>query len=462
MINEIFVRFAPSPTGHLHIGGVRTALFNYLFARQHRGCFTLRIEDTDRERSTPEYLDSILKGMEWLGLEWDGKPIKQSERSDLYKEYLLRLLITGKAYQCYCTPEELQAKREAAEKEGRKPKYDGTCRERTDKPDLPYCVRFKAPQTGVVSFDDLCRGTITVDAKELDDLVIARVDGTPTYNFTVVVDDFEMRITHVIRGDDHINNTPRQIQLYEAIGLPVPRFAHLPMILGPDKKKLSKRHGAVSVVEYQEKGFLPEAMLNYLARLGWSCGDQEIFTKQELIEKFSLKSIGSSPSIFDIEKCAWVNNQHMLRLSDEALVAATRPHLEALGLQVTDIVYAARALNSEKEKARTLKELAEVTHYFFRDTLVAYDEEAKAKWLNEEGRANLALLQKRLAKISKWTEEKIQDAFDTTLKKNKLQFKQLGIPARIALTGSTKSPGITEVIAILGKERVLKRLAVEV
>ncbi|MDZ4224277.1 MAG: glutamate--tRNA ligase, partial [bacterium] len=317
--NRVRVRFAPSPTGHLHIGGARTALFNYLFARNLKGTFILRIEDTDRERSTQEYTDFILKGMEWLGMEWDEGPFHQTERMDIYREHVEKLLKEGKAYRCYCLPEELETRRKALLAAGKKPKYDGKCRTMDSglgtEDQKPYCIRFKAPQEGNLTFNDICRGEITFNREELDDMIIARTDGSPTYNFTVVVDDVTLKITHVIRGDDHLNKTPRQIQLYEALNYPIPHFAHLPMILGPDKQKLSKRHGAVSVIEYKTYGFLPEAMLNYLARLGWSHGDQEIFTKEELVQFFDLNVVGKSPSVFDIEKCKWVNHQHMMKLT---------------------------------------------------------------------------------------------------------------------------------------------------
>jgi glutamyl-tRNA synthetase len=344
------VRFAPSPTGTLHIGGARTALFNWLFARHEGGVFILRIEDTDRERSTEEHTQSILEGMKWLGLDWDEGPYHQTDRFDLYREHVDRLLKEGKAYRCYCSPEELEEKRKAMLAAGRKPKYDGTCRERTDHPDLPFAIRLKAPQTGTTAVDDICKGHVEFENKELDDLIIARSDGTPTYNFTVVVDDVTMNITHVIRGDDHLNNTPRQVLIYEALGYSTPLFAHLPMIHGPDKKKLSKRHGATSVIEYEDMGFLSDAMVNYLARLGWSYKDQEIFSREELIEKFDLSVVGKSPSIFDMEKLGWVNSQHLLKYTDDQLVDLTKPFLEKMGFKVDDKEYAAKALASERER----------------------------------------------------------------------------------------------------------------
>ncbi|MBI5298853.1 MAG: glutamate--tRNA ligase [Deltaproteobacteria bacterium] len=457
----IRVRFAPSPTGHLHIGGARTALFNYLFVRRAKGTFILRIEDTDQERSTQEYTDSILKGMEWMGMEWDEGPFHQMERIDLYREHVEKLLKEGKAYRCYCTAAELDIKRKALLAAGKKPKYEGTCREldhgqgTTDQ--RPYCIRFKAPQEGTVTFNDICRGEISVNKEELDDMIILRTDGTPTYNFTVVVDDVTMNITHVIRGDDHLNNTPRQIQLYEAFDYPTPQFAHLPMILGPDKQKLSKRHGAVSVIEYKAMGFLPEAMLNYLARLGWSHGDQEIFSKKELIEHFDLKVVGKSPSVFDIGKCTWVNSQHMQKLSPMELVGWTKPYLEALGVRVDDSEFAAKAICSERERGKTLKELAEISAFYFRDE-VLWDDKAVQKWLNPDGKQKLQKLQMAFQQLTTWNAETLQKTFDTVMKELGLKkMVELAQPARTALTGTSVSPGLFEVMTILGKEKVLKR-----
>lgn len=457
----IRVRFAPSPTGHLHIGGARTALFNYLFVRREKGTFILRIEDTDQERSTQEYTDSILKGMEWMGMEWDEGPFHQMERIELYRAHVEKLLKEGKAYRCYCTAAELDIKRKTLLAAGKKPKYEGTCRNLDQAPSTkdqrPYCIRFKAPQEGTVTFNDICRGEISVNKEELDDMIILRTDGTPTYNFTVVVDDVTMNITHVIRGDDHLNNTPRQIQLYEAFDYPTPQFAHLPMILGPDKQKLSKRHGAVSVIEYKAMGFLPEAMLNYLARLGWSHGDQEIFSKKELIEHFDLKVVGKSASVFDIGKCTWVNSQHMQKLSPKELVDWTKPYLESLGVHVDDSEFSVKAICSERERGKTLKELAEISAFYFRDEVI-WDDKAVQKWLTPEGKQRLQKLQTAFQSLTTWNEETLQKAFETTLQALELKkMVELAQPARTALTGTTVSPGIFEVMTILGKEKVLKR-----
>jgi glutamyl-tRNA synthetase len=453
---SVRVRFAPSPTGHLHIGGARTALFNYLFARNQGGEFFLRIEDTDRERSTEEFLQSILKGMEWLGLEHDGDLTYQSKRTDSYKKHIEQLLDDGKAYRCYCTPEELTERREAAMKAGKKPKYDNRCRDRKDGPDQPAAIRIKAPLTGTTSYHDICRGKITVNNEELDDLIIARSDGSPTYNLTVVVDDVDMKITHVIRGDDHINNTTRQIVLYEAMNYPIPEFAHLPMIHGPDKKKLSKRHGAVSVIEYQDQGFLPEAMVNYLSRLGWSYGDQEIFTKNELIKHFNLAQVGNSPSVFDVEKLSWVNSQHMLKYNDSQLCGLVKPYLEKRGLTYTDSDFATKAIKSERERGRTLDELAEISAFYFQNEVI-FDEKSVKKWLGEDGKKTLTMIKNGLEKLTDFTEDSIGSVFKKIMEESGQKMLKLAQPCRVALTGTTVSPGIYEVIAILGKEKTLKR-----
>ncbi len=451
------VRFAPSPTGNLHIGGARTALFNWLFARNAGGTFLLRIEDTDQERSTKAFEQSILEGMRWLGMDWDGELTYQSERTGLYKEYVQKLLDEGRAYRCSCTPEELEAKRAQAMAEGRKPKYDGTCRNGPVHPDRPTAIRFRCPTEGSTTFHDICRGTITFENAELDDLIIARSDGTPTYNLTVVVDDVTMEITHVIRGDDHINNTPRQVLLYQALDFPVPEFAHLPMIHGPDKKKLSKRHGAVSVTEYQKMGFLSEAMVNYLSRLGWSCGDQEIFTREELTKKFDLASVGSAPSIFDVEKLSWVNSQHLAKISDEDLVGLVKPFLNEIDLDANDTAYAARAIASERERGRTLKELADISAFYFREQ-IEIDPNAAKKWLKESHREMLAELRQRLSQLTSFEEEPLKELFETMMQERDCKMLKLAQPVRVAMTGTTVSPGIYEVLAILGKERSLARI----
>jgi len=473
--SKVRVRFAPSPTGSLHIGGARTALFNWLFARHEGGTFILRIEDTDRERSTEEFTASIIDGMKWLGLNWDEGPYHQMDRMDLYREHVDRLLKEGKAYRCYCSAEELEAKRQQALKEGKKPKYDGKCRN-LNPPSPPlekggvvcspplekgggggFAIRLKSPQEGVTAIDDICRGHIEFDNRELDDLIILRSDGTPTYNFTVVVDDVTMNITHVIRGDDHLNNTPRQVLIYQAFGYPLPVFAHLPMIFGPDKKKLSKRHGATAVIDYQAMGYLPEAVVNYLARLGWSYKDQEIFTRDELTRKFDLSVVGKAPSVFDIEKLKWVNSQHLAKYSDEQLMGLANPFLKELGFTVDDRAYAAKALASERERGKTLKELAEISSFYFRDQ-IEYDPSSAAKWLGEKGKGILKVLRDRLAALDDFSEPTIAKVFDGILSEMNLKMLDVAQPCRVAMTGTTVSPGIHLVLSILGKKRVLERL----
>lgn len=451
------VRFAPSPTGALHIGGARTALFNWLFARHAGGMFILRVEDTDLERSTKEFEQSIIDGMKWLGMDWDEGPYYQTERTDIYKQHVQKLLDEKKAYACTCTPEEVEAQRQKAAVEGKKPKYDGTCRNGPTHPERPAVIRFRAPQDGATAFHDICRGTITTDNAEMDDLVIARSDGSPTYNFTVVVDDVTMDITHVIRGDDHINNTPRQVLLYGALGFPIPEFAHLPMIYGPDKKKLSKRHGATSVIEYEKLGYLPDAMVNYLARLGWAHGDEEIFTRDELVEKFDLPAVGGSPSIFDIEKLGWVNSQHIAKISDDKLVECLRPFLKELGIEIKDRSYAARAFATLRPRGDTLKKIAELSPFFFRDE-IEIDPKAASKWLDEKGITVLKNLRVRLSALENFSEDGISKVFGEAAAETNLKLTDIAQPARVAVTGGTASPGIYEVLAILGKERVLKRI----
>lgn len=451
------VRFAPSPTGYLHIGGARTALFNYLFARHEGGIFILRIEDTDIERSKDEFTTSIIEGMKWLGMEWDEGPYFQSERMDIYRRYIDKLLKEGKAYKCYCTQEELENWRKEALEKGLDAKYNRRCRNLTHELDKPYTVRIKAPLEGQTVYHDLCRGTIVIDNKELDDLIIARSDGTPTYNFTVVIDDVEMGITHVIRGDDHINNTPRQITIYNALGYELPKFAHLPMIYGPDKKKLSKRHGAVGVLEYKEMGFLPEAMINYLARLGWAYGDQEIFTKEELIRLFDINHVSSSPAIFDPEKLKWVNSQHMMMTENERLAKLVTPFLKDMAITPNDQNYLLRVIELEKPRANTLKEMAEKSLFFFTDD-IEIDDGAASKWLNEKSVAILKEVDREIEGLSVFNQDGLSRVFDSITKKMGLKMKEVAQPVRVAITGGTASPGIFEIMELIGKEKVLKRI----
>lgn len=457
-MSEVRTRFAPSPTGYLHIGGARTALFNWLFARHHGGKFILRIEDTDVARSRQEYLAAILDGLSWLGLDWDEGPYFQSQRMQLYREHGERLLCEGKAYRCYCTPGELEERRQRALGEGRKPKYDGRCRERQEQPaGLAHAIRFKSPQAGVTIVDDLIKGRVTFDNEELDDLIILRSDDTPTYNFTVVVDDVLMGITHVVRGDDHLNNTPRQILLYEALGYPVPTFAHLPLTLGQDRTRLSKRHGATSVTAYQEMGYLPHALVNYLARLGWSYGDQEIFSQRELIEKFSLENVGKSAGVFNPEKLLWLD-AHYIKEGDPTEVAQMLiPFLRQRGVETELDDRLIKVVRTLQPRAKTMVEMAEAAEFYFRED-IAYDEKGARKFLRPELAPFLVSLIEDLAAREGFTEAELETLFQHLTAQKGLKLTQAAQGVRVAITGRTVSPGLFEVMEILGREQVIKRL----
>jgi glutamyl-tRNA synthetase len=456
------VRFAPSPTGFLHIGGVRTALFNWLFARNCGGKFVLRIEDTDLTRSTGESIQEILESMRWLGLDWDEGPFRQTERQKIYSQKVEQLLKAGKAYHCYCTPEELDKKRSEAQKAGLKAKYDGTCRERLDIPEgSPSVIRFKSPVEGSVVVEDLLRGKVVFDITELDDLIIQRTDGTPTYNFVVVVDDSEMGITHVIRGDDHLSNTPRQCLLYDALDFKRPNFSHISMILGQDKTRLSKRHGATSALAYRDMGYLADAMINYLARLGWSHGDQEIFSREDLIKYFSFDSVNTSAAIFDADKLSWVNEQYIQKTMPEELAKQLEPHLikvgileEEHGLSLQEIAKVVPCLNN---RAKSLVEMAEKSAFFF-NKQVKFDEKAKNKFLTDESKALLEKVVTGLTALDDFSAGNIESLFKRIVEKEGLKLGKLAQPVRVALTGTTVSPGIYDVILLLGKEESLKRL----
>jgi glutamyl-tRNA synthetase len=455
---EVRLRFAPSPTGYLHIGGARTALFNWLLARKEKGRFILRIEDTDVARSTEESVTAILDGMRWLGLDWDEGPYFQSERFPVYREFVDKLLAAGKAYNCYCTTGELDAKRDTAMKEGRKPKYDGTCRNlEKDFPDRPYVVRFRAPETGITAFDDLIKGRIAFSNEEMDDLIIQRSDGTPTYNFTVVIDDATMGITTVIRGDDHINNTPRQILLYEALGYPLPQFAHVPMILGADKARLSKRHGATSVMAYRDMGFLPEAMVNYLARLGWSFGDEEIFSSDELIEKFSIESVGRSAGVFNPDKLLWLN-AHYIKTGDSVRLAELlAPFLAGRGIDTSSGPALPVVVKTLQERARTMLEMADGAAFYYREDF-DYDPVAADKFLKPDVTPLFEALLDALAKLADFRHDAIESVFKELCVTRGIKMGQIGPPVRIALCGGTVSPGIYEVMEALGREETARRL----
>jgi glutamyl-tRNA synthetase len=462
-MTTVRTRFAPSPTGYLHIGGARTALFNYLFSRHHGGKFILRIEDTDRERSTPEAIEAITESLKWLGLEWDEGPYFQTQRYPLYRKKLQALLVEGKAYPCTCTPEELNAKRQAAQMAKRKPSYDGICRpkEGTIPPlprDKPYTVRFRSPRSGATAVEDGVKGRVVFENQELDDLIIARSDGTPTYNFCVVVDDIAMEITHIIRGDDHLANTPRQILLYEALSHTPPRFAHVPLILGLDKSRLSKRHGATSVTAYKEMGYFPEALVNYLVRLGWSHGDQEIFSRDELIEKFTLQNVGRAAGVFNPEKLLWVNFHYLKTRPLSELADEIVPFIEAKGYpRPQDRAWLEKMIATLRERAKTLTELVGLAHFYLSDE-IPLDEKAAKKFLTREAREPVAELARRLTSLADFVEPDIERAFAEILAEQGLSLGSLAQPVRVALTGSTSSPGIYEVIAVLGKERTLRRL----
>ncbi len=456
--STVRVRFAPSPTGHLHIGGARTALFNYLYARHTGGVFILRIEDTDRERSRDEYTEAILASMTWMGMEWDEGPLFQSKRDDLYQAGIERLIAEGKAYRCYCSPEELEEKRKLAEERKQKPMYDGTCRNKNlPARDEPYVVRFRSLAAGVTEFVDLIKGRITFENRELDDLIIRRSDGSPTYNFTVVIDDMDMGVTHVIRGDDHVNNTPRQIQIFEALGYPVPSFAHVPLMLGPDRARLSKRHGAKSMTEYINEGYLPEAMVNYLARLGWSHGDQEIFSRAELIEKFDIADVGKSAGVFNPEKLEWLNAHYIKESDPRALANLLLPFIEARGYARPDVPWLARAVATLQERSKTLVEMVEMGDFYFADRIV-YDPKAAEKFLTSDVTAPFRALAERFGSVSPWEIGTVETAFNEVIERLGLKLAKLAQPLRVALTGKTVSPGIFEVIQVIGKDRVIERI----
>jgi glutamyl-tRNA synthetase len=457
-MTKVRTRFAPSPTGDLHIGGARTALFNWLLARHQKGVFVLRIEDTDAARSTQESIQVILDAMTWLGMDWDEGPFYQTQRIHLYREAAEELLGKGKAYRCYCTPEELDAKREAALKAGLKPKYDRTCLHRkVARPDSPFAIRFLSPDEGKTVVEDLIQGRVEFDNTELDDLIILRSDGLPTYNFSVVVDDATMAITHVIRGNDHLNNTPRQIQIYQALDYPLPAFGHVSMILGPDKKKLSKRHGAQSVMAYKKMGYLPQAVVNYLVRLGWSYGDQEEFTRQELIEKFSLEAVGKSAAAINPGKLDWLNSQYIKRTDLDELVKMFRPFIEAKGYSITDPDLLRKAVLSLRERAKTLVEMAELSEFYFCNE-ITYDQKAAEKFLNRDSVSFLEQVVDALSKEAVLDKERCHRLIQQLAETRGVPLVKIAQPLRVALTGKTVSPPIDEVVEILGSSTVTQRL----
>ncbi len=453
---EIITRFPPSPTGHLHLGGARTALFNWLFARHHKGKFILRFEDTDRERSKQEYVDSILEALKWLGLNWDEGPYFQTQRLELYKKFAQKLYEEGKAYYCECSKELLEEKKKEMLKKGLKPKYDKTCRDKNLGPGEGRVLRIKAPETGEIVVEDLLRGKIVFPAEELDDFIIMRSDGTPTYQFAVVIDDITMGITHVIRGDDHISNTPKQLLIYKALGAEPPKYAHIPMVLGRDGARLSKRHGAKSVLEYKEAGFLPEALLNYLARLGWGYGDQEYFTVEELIEKFSLENVNLSAARFDPDKLLAVNAYWIRNSDNKHLLEHLKPFLKSYDLSKFTEDYLLSAIETVKTRAKTLVEMAEMMHFYLVED-VEYEEKSAKKFLVPEIAPVLREVIESLKTLP--LEEKIlEDYFRSLAERTGIKLKNIAQAVRVALTGKSVSPGLFEIIKVLGRDQVIKRL----
>ncbi len=454
----IRTRFAPSPTGMLHIGGVRTALFSWLVARRAGGVFVLRVEDTDRERSTPEAVHAIIEGLQWLGLNADEGPFYQTDRYPRYKEVIDQFLQSGHAYRCYCSKEELDAMRAAQSARKEKPRYDGRCRHgAVVREGVTPVVRFANPQDGQVVVRDLVHGPIVFQNAELDDLIILRSDGNPTYNFCVAVDDWDMQITHVIRGDDHINNTPRQLNLLSAMGAQAPIYAHLPMILGPDGTKLSKRHGAVSVLEYREAGFLPEALLNYLGRLGWSHGDQEIFSIDEMISLFDLSDVNKSASALNPDKMAWTNQQHMMRSTSAHLAAPLAVHLQALGVADPQMRSLDAIVLAQRERAKTLREMAEASVFFYHAP-AEYEGKAAGKHLTAATLPWLQIARDALRALGGWGALDIHQALEGLAASHAVSLGKIAQPLRVAVAGGSVSPPIDQTLAILGREEVLARL----
>ncbi|WP_019024683.1 MULTISPECIES: glutamate--tRNA ligase [unclassified Thioalkalivibrio] len=451
-------RFAPSPTGYLHIGGARTALFSWLYARHHGGEFVLRIEDTDLERSTAESVNAILEGMNWLGLTYDHGPFYQTERFDRYKEVIDQLMAAGHAYRCYCTKEELDAMREEQKARKEKPRYDGRCRTRTEpREGVEPVIRFRTPDEGVTVVDDMVRGKVAFQNSELDDLIIARSDGSPTYNLTVVVDDMDMGITHVVRGDDHLNNTPRQINILKALGVEPPRYGHLPMIMGPDGAKLSKRHGAVSVMQYRDEGYLPEALLNYLVRLGWAHGDQEIFSVDELVRLFDIQDVNQSASAINPDKLLWLNQHYIKSLDPDHVALEFGWHLGQLGIDPANGPAMRDVVIAQRERARTLREMAENSVYFYRE-FEDYDEKAARKQLTVEALPVLQTLHDGFSALGAWEKEPLHEVVVHTGERLDLKLGKVAQPLRVALTGSTVSPPIDDTLVLIGRERSLARI----
>ncbi len=458
-MSKIKTRFAPSPTGYLHVGGARTALYSWLFSRHNKGEFVLRIEDTDLERSTQPAIDAIMDGMNWLNLNWDEGPYYQTKRFDRYNQVIDQMLAAGTAYRCYCSKERLEKLREDQMAKGEKPRYDGCCRhgDHNHTPDEPHVVRFLNPQEGSVIFDDKIRGPIEFSNQELDDLIIRRTDGSPTYNFCVVIDDWDMEITHVIRGEDHINNTPRQINILKALGAPVPEYAHVSMILGDDGKKLSKRYNAVSVMQYRDDGYLPEALLNYLVRLGWSHGDQEIFSIDEMIKDFTLEAISKSASAFNADKLLWLNHHYINTLPAEQVAVHLDWHIKQQNIDTSNGPSLVELIKLLGERCKTLKEMAESCHYFYVD-FDSFEETAAKKHLRPVARQPLEVVRDKLSAITDWTAENVHKAIQETAEELEVGMGKVGMPLRVAVTGAGQSPALDVTVHAIGKARSIARI----
>jgi glutamyl-tRNA synthetase len=456
-MSEVITRFPPSPTGYLHLGGARTAIFNWLYARRMKGRFVLRFEDTDTERSRQEYVDSILESLEWLGIDWDEGPHYQTRRFPVYREHIRKLLETGHAYYCTCPPERIEEMRQKALATGGKPKYDGTCRNRGLGPGEGAAVRFKAPLSGTTVLDDVVKGPIVFQNEELDDFIICRSDGSPTYNFAVVVDDITMGVNTILRGDDHVMNTPKQIQLYHALGSPLPVFGHVPMVLGKDRARLSKRHGATNVTAYREMGILPEAMINYLVRLGWSHGDQEFFTRRELVEIFNLEAIGRAAGVFDPEKLLALNADHIKATPPAGLVPALTPFMQTHGVDIAGDPRTEKAIATLQPRSKTLKEMADQALFYFQDE-VAYETEAVRKFLTADAIPVLERVRRGIEALADFTEAGLEGAFQAIMAETGLKLGKIAQPVRVALSGRAASPGLFEIIAIIGRPAALARL----
>ena len=455
--DSVVTRFPPSPTGFMHVGNARTAIFNWLYARRMKGKFILRIEDTDTERSTQEAIDVIFDALEWLGIDWDEGPYYQTKRLDIYNDYLERLIDSGRAYYCTCSPEEIEAMRQKAMASGGKPKYDGTCRDKELSKTPGAVIRFKAPLSGTTVIEDVVKGNIVFQNDELDDFIVCRSDGISTYNFAVVIDDMTMQVNTVIRGDDHVMNTPKQILLYRALDCPLPVFGHVPMVLGTDKSRFSKRHGAVSVSAYRDMGILPDAMLNYLVRLGWSHGDQEFFTREELIEVFDLEHIGRSAGVFDMEKLLSLSAEHIRALPPEKLVEPLQPFLKRRGIDIEDTGLLVKVIETLHARSKTLEEMAESALFYFAEA-IDYEEKAAKKFLKPAVLEAIQLLLAQFEVLESFSEENLETAFKAVMDQTGLKLGKIAQPVRVALTGRTASPGIFEVAAILGREKVISRL----